>query len=109
MPGQPAQAREIVSVELRQTYYTNQEASRLDRNYQSSLIGADAPEHFSPVALSVRALPTNDVNANISAEFDSRTRHLIGVTATGIYSWTSRVQTNVSWTKHTAVQQIAGL
>jgi len=30
------------------------------------------PSHFSPIGLSIRAMPANDVNASLSAEFDSR-------------------------------------
>jgi LPS-assembly protein len=107
VPNAPAQAREFANVELSQTYYTNQKQSQFDPRNSASF-GA-APSHFSALRLRITAIPTNDVNANFSAEFDSRTRALIGVTATGIYSWTSRLQTNVSWTKHAAVQQIAGV
>ena len=108
VPGQPAQAREIVSVELRQTYYTNQEASRLDRNYQSSLIGNDAPEHFSPVALSVRAIPTNDVNATMSMEFDARYQKLRTISVNTSYSWAQQLQTTVGWSKKAFIAERAG-
>src|SRR5262249_3891891 len=50
-PGQPAQAREIIAVNLTQTYYTNQIASLRDRSYQTSATGDTRPNHFSPIAL----------------------------------------------------------
>src|SRR5207248_5092689 len=57
-PGALAQAREIVAVELSQTYYTTQTASLYDRQYSTNEVpGATAstPTNFSPIALNVRA------------------------------------------------------
>ena len=72
-PGAPAQAREIFDVELSQSYYTESARRRsYDPQYQTSsgLRGAE-PTNFSPIALSVRAMPTDDVNATLRAEFDA--------------------------------------
>ncbi len=106
-PGQPAQAREIVSVELRQTYYTNQTASTLDRNYQSSLI-AGAEEHFSPVALSVRAVPSNEINATMTMEFDARYRELRMVSVNTTYAFGQQLQTTVGWSKKAFIAERQG-
>jgi LPS-assembly protein len=108
VPGQIAQAREIASVEVRQTYYTNQEASRLDRNYQSSLIGNDTPEHFSAIALTARAVPTNEINATLSMEFDARYHELRTVSVNSTYSIGQQLQTTVGWSKKAYIAQRIG-
>src|SRR5262249_23920635 len=91
VPGQAAQSREIFDVEIRQSYYTDQRAAAVDTRYQSSFSG-NTPNNFSPIALTVRAMPTNDVNASVTAEFDSRYKKLRTVSAQGTYSWAQRIQ-----------------
>jgi LPS-assembly protein len=105
--GGPSTAREIVSVELTQTYYTNERAARYDRQYFTTFTGTE-PSHFSPFALSVRALPTNDVNATVRAEFDSKYKSLRTISASGTYSWSGRVQSSVQWSKKAFIQELAG-
>lgn len=106
-PGQSAQSREIVSVELSQSYYTNQNAAQVDRQYQTNT-GDVAPTHFSPIALSVRAVPTNDVNGTIRAEFDPRYHALRTVSAQATYSWTGRVQATAGWSKKSFIADLFG-
>ena len=110
-PGGLAQAREIVSVELTQTYNTNQLATLYDRQYQSNNVpgSIDAiPTHFSPVALSVRAMPTNEVTANMRAEFDPRYHSLRTISASGSYSWANLFQFASTWSKRGFIPQLAG-
>jgi lipopolysaccharide assembly outer membrane protein LptD (OstA) len=106
-PGQPSQAREIVDVEVRQTYYTDQRAAQYDTRYATSFTGT-APNNFSPIALSVRAMPTNDVNAQVGAEFDSRYHALRTISANGSYAWSGRVQTTVGWSKKAFIEKLDG-
>ena len=108
VPGMPAQAREFISVELNQSYYTNQNQSVLDRQYSSSQSPGAVPSHFSALALSVRALPTDAVNATIRAEFDPTHRQLKQVSAQGSYSWTTRLQTSAGWTKKAFIEGLLG-
>ncbi len=103
--GQPAQAREIVDVELAQTYYTNQVQAQYDLNYQTSQLGGGSPSHFSTYALSVRALPTNDINATARAEFDPRYHTMRTFSANGGYNWTGHAQTTIGWSRTGCVQQ----
>jgi LPS-assembly protein len=108
MPGQPALAREFISVELNQTYYTDQRQSVLDRQYTSGQAVGSAPSHFSALALSVRALPTNDINATVRAEFDAQKRELRTISAQGSYNWSMRLQTTAGWTKKAFIQGLPG-
>jgi len=107
VPGAPAQAREFISVELTQSYYTDQRAATLDRLLSTGQIST-APTHFSPISLSVRALPTNDVNATVRAEFDSKYKKLRTISAQGSYSWSTRLQTQVGWTKNAFIAELPG-
>ena len=101
-PGQIAQAREIFTVELNQRYSTVQRAAQVDPQYSSS------ENNFSPIVLSVRAMPSVDFNATVRAEFDSRYRELRTIHANGSYSWSSRVQSNVGWSKRAFIEELAG-
>jgi len=110
-PGTLAQAREIVSVELGQSYYTNQNAALYDRQYQSNNVPGSTdtpPSHFSAVQLSVRAMPTNEINANMRAEFDSRYHSLKTISASGSYSWANFAQATVGWSKRGYIPQLQG-
>jgi LPS-assembly protein len=107
-PGAPAQAREIVSVELSQTYYTNQLASIFDRQYQTTALGDTRPNHFSPYALNVRAVPTNELTATVRAEFDSRYHSLRTISAQGTYSVATQIQLMVGWSKRGLIPELAG-
>ena len=106
-PGQLSQSREIFNVQVQQTYYSDQLAAQVDPRYATSFTGA-APTSFSPIAVSARAMPTNDVNASVSAEFDSRYHTLRTVSANGTYSWTNRVQATAGWSKRAFISQLDG-
>jgi len=110
-PGGLAQAREIVSVELSQSYYSTPQQSLYDRNYQSNNIpgATDVPaSNFSAVALSVRAMPTNQITANMRAEFDPRYHSLRMISASGSYSWANLFQFASTWSKRGFIPQLPG-
>jgi LPS-assembly protein len=106
-PGQPSSAREIISVGLTQTYYTNEQAALYDTRYATSFSDAP-PSHFSPIQLSVRAMPSNDVSTTLSAEFDSRYHSLRTISLTESYSWTNRMQSSVTWSKRFLIPKLKG-
>ena len=112
VPGSPSSAREIVSVGITQTYYTDDRAAQLDTRYATSFLGAApigaAPSHYSPIQLSVRGTPTNELNATLSAEFDSRYHSLRTISVNGSYSWTNRLQTNLGWSKRFFIPELTG-
>ena len=105
--GTLSQAREIINVELTQTYYSDQRSAQYDRQYATSFSGVP-PSHFSPIALSVRVLPTDVVNATMRAEFDSRYHSLRTISATGTYTWSGRLQTTAGWSKRAFIEDLPG-
>jgi LPS-assembly protein len=106
-PGAPAQSREIVDVEITQSYYTDQRASLLDQQFPTTY-GSTAASHFSAISLNVRAMPTNEINATVRADFDQRSHHLETISAQGTYIWTNRVQTTLGWSKRAYIAGLPG-
>jgi LPS-assembly protein len=111
-PGRPAVSSEIIDVQIEQTYYTQAAASLVDPRYASSFTSAvtdtSALSNFSPIALTVRAIPTAAVNASIRAEFDSRYHSLRTINATGSYSVNPYLTASVQWSKKAFIAQLPG-
>ncbi len=105
--AQPGQARDILDLSITQSYYTNQLAAQLDRQYATSYTGAP-PSHFSPLALTVRAVPADALNVTMRAEFDSRYRSLRTISMTGTYNWSTLLQTSAGWSKQGYIKDLPG-
>jgi len=103
VPGRPAVSTEILDVQIDQSYYTNADASAVDPRYSSSFTTAARASNFSPIALTVRAVPTSEINASLRAEFDSHYHTLRTISATGTYAMTGLLSTSVSWSKAASV------
>ena len=106
-PGQPSVAREIFDVSLTQSYYTNQNQSLLDRQYQTSLLSGNQPSNFSPLALSIRGMPSNSLSATLNAEFDSKYRALRTISAQGGFN-NQNMQVQVGWSKKAFIAGLDG-
>ena len=77
-------SREILAVSITQSYYTDEKAAALDQQYQSNpLTAAQAPSHFSPVALQARVTPTLTTDATFRAEYDTKANALRSIAANG--------------------------
>src|SRR4029077_1834832 len=80
-------SREILSASLGQSYYTTATAVANDPRYQSSQYpgstSSTAPNHFTPLALLVRASPTPHLAGNFRTEFDSHTNAIRTLAASG--------------------------
>jgi LPS-assembly protein len=105
--GRTGQSQEILSVDITQTYYTDERQAQFDRDYGSSLLGAP-PSHFSPVRLTSRLSPATSFNASVGAEFDGRYREFRSVTASSSYNWSNRVQSSVGWSKRFFIEELPG-
>jgi LPS-assembly protein len=107
-PGQPGQAREIFSVDIRQSYYNNPAAASFDRQYTSTLIGGAAPSNYSPISLAANAVPTSAFTGSVRAEFDSHYHKLRTISVNGTYSWTQQVQATLGWSKKALIPGLVG-
>ena len=87
--------RELLSVGVTQSYYTQPLASRFDTTYQSSY-GYRPASSFSPIALAVRAAPTAYSTGTLRLEYDSQIGVLQGFNVTGSTMYRA-AQTSVGW------------
>jgi LPS-assembly protein len=62
-------AKEIVSVQVNQTYYSNDLASKYDYNYSTSFSSADANK-LSNISMSLRATPADRINTTMRLEYN---------------------------------------
>jgi LPS-assembly protein len=70
-PGQPQSGspRELLNVSLRQSYYTDENASKFDNSYTYGFNNRN-PNAFSPIALTARATPADPVAIDYRLEYD---------------------------------------
>jgi len=66
-------SQQIFSLDIRQTYYTDEKASLYDGSYQSGfLVILQAPSKFSPISIAARLAPLTAVTADLRVEYDKR-------------------------------------
>ena len=100
-------AREILSVGLSQSYFTNAEASRYDTQNQSGF-GNTAPTHFNPVALQVRGAPTDRLQGEFRTDWDPTVHTLRTLAASGSFSTGAWLQTSAGWSRRRYIPKLTG-
>ncbi|RPJ83639.1 MAG: LPS-assembly protein LptD, partial [Acidobacteria bacterium] len=75
-------ALEVVSVGISQTYYSDARASQYDYSYSTSFRGRE-PSKFSPVAVTVRTSPTEQINGTLRMEYDTEVGGFQSIAASG--------------------------
>jgi lipopolysaccharide assembly outer membrane protein LptD (OstA) len=105
--GRASTPREILDVSLTQSYYTDARAAQYDRTYATSFSGT-APSHLSPVALAVRASPTDALNATLRAEYDTQFGAIRTIGANGGYSVGHWLNANAGWSQTRYIPGLAG-
>ncbi|MGH9410243.1 MAG: LPS-assembly protein LptD [Vicinamibacterales bacterium] len=100
-------AREIVTVSISQSYYTDANAALVDQQYQSSFTQGLKPTNFSPVALQVHVAPTTLIDTSFRTEYDTRVHALRTVAANGTVTkgW---VQASAVWSENRYLPQLPG-
>ena len=100
-------AREILTVALTQTYYTNDQAAQFDRRYSTSF-NDTPPSNFSPVGLTVRTEPTDALGASLRAEYDTQFGAIRTIGADGSYDFMGLIQTTAGWSQRRFVEGLSG-
>ena len=100
-------AREILTVGLTQTYYTNDQAAQFDRRFSTSF-NDTSPSNFSPVALTVRGEPTDTLSASMRAEYDTQFGAIRTIGADGTYDFNGWVQTTAGWSQRRLIEGLRG-
>jgi lipopolysaccharide assembly outer membrane protein LptD (OstA) len=81
--------QEFLNIAVQQSYYTNPNASQYDGNYSGGFIGRP-PSNYSPVALVVRASPSERFNSTLRMEYSTQEDEFETISADGqvqISSW----------------------
>ena len=99
-------SREILSVTVAQTYYSDENASQYDRNYQSSFSGT-APTKYSPVGVLVRASPTTRVQGEFRTEWDHTVNAFRKYEATGMVN-SDRLLLAAGWSHRRFIEDLPG-
>ena len=99
-------SREILSLILGQTYYTDPAAAQFDQNYQSSFSGVRA-SRFSPMSVLVRTSPTDRIQGEFRTEYDFFVDAFRTYAATGSVNG-SKVQVSAGWSRRRFIPNLQG-
>jgi LPS-assembly protein len=101
-------SREILSVAIGQSYYTDERAAEIDRQYQSSdYTTALKPSHFSPVAMQVHVTPTLATDVTFRTEYDTQVHALRSLAANGALAIGWAVA-NAGWSLNRFIPELGG-
>lgn len=110
-------AREIITVTVSQSYYTDANAAKYDRQYQSSFNDVNPedpstvfpPTHFSPIALQAHVTPRSGIDATFRTEYDTQANALRTLAANGTFSarggW---LRTEAGWSQRRFIPHLSG-
>ncbi|HWB30112.1 MAG TPA: putative LPS assembly protein LptD [Vicinamibacterales bacterium] len=101
-PGSSSVIREILSVDLSQTYYSNALASVYDPSYQTGAITSE-PSPFSALQLRVSSRPTDTASAQFRMSIDPKYRAIQTLNASGSLD-SSHVQVTAGWSKRLTIE-----
>ena len=104
--GSPApRVREFLNVQLQQSYYSNAQASIYDGSYSGGFSNKP-PSNFSPIALTVRANPTNAVGASLRLEYNQEFGEFETIQANGTVNAGTWLTTTGGWSQRKYVESI---
>ena len=105
--GNAGAAREVLTVGLTQTYYTNDQAAQFDQRFSTSF-NETSPSNFSPVSLMVRGAPTDRLSASLRAEYDTKFGAIRTIGADGTYDFKGLVRTTAGWSQRRFIEGLQG-
>ncbi|MGE0862875.1 MAG: LPS-assembly protein LptD [Vicinamibacterales bacterium] len=97
--AQAGSPQELLNVQIRQSYYTDETASQFDPNYANNQ--GRPPSPFSPISLLAKAVPTQPMNIDFRLDYDPRAEadvRVIGYGLNGVYR-TNLVETSAGWSR----------
>jgi hypothetical protein len=103
-PGTPGIVRSLLTVNISQTYYSNEAASKYDPYYVS---GQSKTSSFSNVQLAAVASPADSVQSAFRMEVDAKYKVITSYGATGSVNG-ARARVDVSWTRQRLVSELTG-
>jgi LPS-assembly protein len=106
-PGALGVAREILTVELGQSYYTDARAQRSDSQYESAAAASKVGGTFSPLQLTAISRPTDATSGQFRAEIDAEFRKLRSLTASGTVQ-SGLFQLTTGWSRRMVIEGLPG-
>jgi LPS-assembly protein len=100
-------AREIASLSITQTYYSDDRAAQFDQYYRTSFNGP-APSHFSPIAIQARVAPTLETLGSFRAEYDTQFRAFRSLGADATIVLRDRLQSTIGWSQRRFIEGLPG-
>ncbi len=97
--------REFLNVQVQQSYYSDARASSYDGAYSGGFFGKP-PSNFSPIALTVRANPTNAVGASLRLEYNQEAGEFETIQANGTVKAGAWLETTGGWSQRKYLQII---
>lgn len=107
----PAEVREVLRLDVGQTYYTNKLAASYDQQYQSSFANLYAyvppPSNYSPVRASLDFTPSPSLGGQFGLEYDTQFRAVRSYKASFNASHPA-FQMNGTWSKRRVIPGLIG-
>jgi lipopolysaccharide assembly outer membrane protein LptD (OstA) len=100
-------AREIASLSITQTYYTDENAAQFDQYYRTSFNGP-APSHFSPISIQARVAPTLETLGSFRAEYDTRFKAFRSLGADATLVVRDHLQSTLGWSQRRFIEGLPG-
>jgi LPS-assembly protein len=91
-------AREVLSVTLSQSHYSDANAAALDAQYENSYSTQVRPSKFSPAALVMRTAPNDHLQANFRTEWTPNGGAFLSFSGNGIINY-QHLQAGLGWTQ----------
>ena len=105
-PGGGGRSREIMTVSLGQSYYSDARAAQYDRYYQTAQ--RSAPSKFSPLSLQMRAWPADTIHATFRAEYDTEFSAIRTMSADGTVAVGDWLHTTAGWSQRRFIEGLSG-
>jgi LPS-assembly protein len=100
-------SREVLSVAMTQSYYTDARATQYDQYYQSSSYAAAEQSKFTALALYVRTAPTERLQGDFRTEWDPTFHTLKTLAANGSIN-AANLQASAGWSRRRYIPGLAG-
>ena len=101
-PGVTGATREVLTVGISQSYYTQESASLLDNEYQTATTGS-----FSPFRITATSNPTDHLTGQFQMNIDHKTRRITSYSATASLTKTL-AQVNAGWSRARFLTNVPG-
>lgn len=100
-------AREILTVSLNQSYYTDARAAQFDRQFRTSFNGT-SNTNLTPISLTVRSNPTNAISASMRTEYDTTFMAFRSISAEGSFETGGWFATTAGWSQRRFIEGLPG-